>query len=105
MSEFYRSLSRGKSISSEDLHKNNDEHEDDLCQWNRVSTIRRSLQFPSSSARKSSHPTDFPQSFVSVSKIRQELENISRRNSLVKSSSNESSSSFDTKSSSQPSSK
>ncbi|XP_055685361.1 uncharacterized protein LOC129791303 isoform X1 [Lutzomyia longipalpis] len=66
-------LNRGKSVSNEDLA------DDDLepCEWKRVSKIRRSLQYPkvTSPAKYSSRPLDLPENLVSVSRIRQELEN------------------------------
>lgn len=59
------------------------------CEWRRISKLRRSLQLPSSSNNSSSssirnalkfgsRPLDLPENLVSVSKIREELENGSR---------------------------
>ncbi|XP_059617185.1 serine-rich adhesin for platelets isoform X2 [Phlebotomus argentipes] len=67
------SLNRGKSVSNEDLADDDPEP----CEWKRVSKIRRSLQYPkaTSPAKYSSRPLDLPENLVSVSRIRQELEN------------------------------
>lgn len=97
--------SRGKSISNEDLSPctpNGPQQsqlgekrepngivdtDDDFepCEWRRISKLRRSLQLPSnsnSSIRNAykfgSRPLDLPENLVSVSKIREELENGSR---------------------------
>lgn len=97
--------SRGKSISNEDLSPctpNGPQQsqlgekrepngivdtDDDFepCEWRRISKLRRSLQLPSnsnSSIRNAykfgSRPLDLPENLVSVSKIRDELENGSR---------------------------
>ncbi|XP_055710148.1 uncharacterized protein LOC129805922 isoform X2 [Phlebotomus papatasi] len=66
-------LNRGKSVSNEDLADDDPEP----CEWKRVSKIRRSLQYPkvTSPAKYSSRPLDLPENLVSVSRIRQELEN------------------------------
>lgn len=50
----YSTLMRGKSISTEDL-KTEDNFDNDLdepIEWKRVSKIRRSLQFPRTTAPK-----------------------------------------------------
>lgn len=69
----HRALNRGKSVSNEDLADDDPEP----CEWKRVSKIRRSLQYPkvTSPAKYSSRPLDLPENLVSVSRIRQELEN------------------------------
>ncbi|XP_055644531.1 serine-rich adhesin for platelets [Toxorhynchites rutilus septentrionalis] len=82
-------LNRGKSISIEDLTTERDEanFDDDVepTQWKRVSKIRRSLQFPRKTAPKvSTRPADLPENSVSVSKIRQELENGRRLNTAMR---------------------
>ncbi|XP_058452319.1 serine-rich adhesin for platelets [Malaya genurostris] len=82
-------LSRGKSISIEDLSTERDEtnFDDDVepTQWKRVSKIRRSLQFPRKTTPKSNaRPADLPENSVSVSKIRQELENGRRLNTAMR---------------------
>ncbi|XP_055592201.1 serine-rich adhesin for platelets-like isoform X2 [Uranotaenia lowii] len=83
-------LSRGKSISIEDLSTERDEanFDDDVVeptQWKRVSKIRRSLQFPRKTAPKSStRPADLPENSGSVWKIRQELENGRRLNTAMR---------------------
>ncbi|GAB0095445.1 hypothetical protein DMENIID0001_108320 [Sergentomyia squamirostris] len=66
-------LNRGKSVSNEDLADDDPEP----CEWKRVSKIRRSLQYPkvTSPAKYSSRPLDLPENLVSVSRLRQELEN------------------------------
>ncbi|XP_055847979.1 serine-rich adhesin for platelets isoform X2 [Episyrphus balteatus] len=88
-------LQRGRSISTDDLSTKNvnpdgvgggnsngiggncDEDYDEPAEWRRVSKIRRSFQFPSTSTAETSRsrPADLPASSVSVSKIREELEN------------------------------
>ncbi|XP_055907109.1 serine-rich adhesin for platelets isoform X1 [Eupeodes corollae] len=91
-------LQRGRSISTDDLSTKNlnsdgvggsngiggsgngvdgDEDYDEPAEWRRVSKIRRSFQFPSTTAAETSRlrPADLPASSVSVSKIREELEN------------------------------
>lgn len=82
-------LTRGKSVSIEDLSTERDEtnFDDDVepTQWKRVSKIRRSLQFPRKTAPKiSTRPADLPENSVSVSKIRQELENGRRLNTAMR---------------------
>ncbi|XP_058825454.1 serine-rich adhesin for platelets isoform X2 [Topomyia yanbarensis] len=82
-------LSRGKSISIEDLSTERDEanFDDDVepTQWKRVSKIRRSLQFPRKTAPKiNARPADLPENSVSVRKIRQELENGRRLNTAMR---------------------
>ncbi|XP_055549286.1 uncharacterized protein LOC129732425 isoform X1 [Wyeomyia smithii] len=82
-------LSRGKSISIEDLATERDEtnFDDDVepTQWKRVSKIRRSLQFPRKTAPKiNARPIDLPENSVSVRKIRQELENGRRLNTAMR---------------------
>lgn len=66
------------------------ENDDDFepCEWRRISKLRRSLQLPSSRSSSSSsirnaykfgsRPLDLPENLVSVSKIREELENGNR---------------------------
>lgn len=63
------------------------DHDDDFepCEWRRISRLRRSLQLPNnntSSIRNvhkfGSRPLDLPENLVSVSKIREEIENGSR---------------------------
>lgn len=94
---FFSPFGRAKSVSTDDipsqLQKENDNEEEDLGIWNRVSRIRRSLQFPetrTNTTTKPSRPSDFPKQTVDVRRIRQDLENISRRNSIVRSNSNDS---------------
>ncbi|KXJ75670.1 hypothetical protein RP20_CCG011283 [Aedes albopictus] len=82
-------LTRGKSVSIEDLSTERDEtnFDDDVepTQWKRVSKIRRSLQFPRKTAPKvSTRPADLPENSVSVWKIRQELENGRRLNTAMR---------------------
>lgn len=85
----YFSLLRGKSVSTEDLaqlHHNDSDTE--LGHWNRVSKLRRSLQYPSPSSLASKEfvrPPDFPKKSVDVNKIRLELESICGSRSQVKS--------------------
>ena len=66
-------------------HADDDEDEDfEPCEWRRISKLRRSLQLPSTSTtvrnahKFGSRPLDLPENLVSVSKIREELENGSR---------------------------
>lgn len=67
-------------MSTEDLTSNfdHDQFSDDDAdprQWRRVSTIRRSLQYPKSSAPQyKSRPTDLPLNTGSVSKIKRDWE-------------------------------
>ncbi|XP_053692311.1 uncharacterized protein LOC128740771 [Sabethes cyaneus] len=87
--ELFNFLSRGKSISTEDLATERDEtnFDDDVepTQWKRVSKIRRSLQFPRKTAPKTNvRPIDLPENSVSVRKIRQELENGRRLNTAMR---------------------
>lgn len=98
--------SRGKSVSNEDLSPGANgpqsllgekqssngsavDTEDDLepCEWRRISKLRRSLQLPNSNRSSASirnaykfgsRPLDLPENLVSVSKIREELENGNR---------------------------
>lgn len=76
--------STGSSVNNENSIDNDDD-DFEPCEWRRISKLRRSLQLPStshSSIRHSnkfcSRPLDLPENLVSVSKIRQELENGSR---------------------------
>ncbi|CAD7085752.1 unnamed protein product [Hermetia illucens] len=85
-------LHRGRSISNDDLassdhwdHHGEQVNGDDSSDWRRVSKIRRSFQSPkSSSPPKSSRPLDLPENSVSVSRIRQELENCRRLSTAMR---------------------
>lgn len=93
----YCSFLREKSNSTEDLtyttnHQNgtenggdyaDDDHED-LTSWRRVSNIRRSLQFPKSNSIKIKKKIIPDEYSVSVSKIKQELENNNRLNTVMR---------------------
>lgn len=74
------SFDRGRSASTEDLASNQDHHlsddDADSRPWRRVSTIRRSLQYPKTTAPLySSRPRDLPLNIVgSVSKIKRDWE-------------------------------
>lgn len=88
----HRHLHRGRSISNDDLassdhwdHHGEQVNGDDSSDWRRVSKIRRSFQSPkSSSPPKSSRPLDLPENSVSVSRIRQELENCRRLSTAMR---------------------
>jgi hypothetical protein len=77
----HSSFVRGKSVSIEDLSADRNElnFDDDVepSEWKRVSKIRRSLQFPRSTAQKvaNTRPADLPENSVSVWKLKQEIEN------------------------------
>ncbi|XP_060527622.1 uncharacterized protein LOC132702829 isoform X3 [Cylas formicarius] len=72
------SLTRTKSISSEDLHVSekvsNTNKLEDIQSWKRSSKIRRSLPSSIQNNNSAAAKIDFPQSVVSVKKIREELE-------------------------------
>lgn len=44
-------------------------------EWRRVSKIRRSLQYPKSTPKFSTRPTDLPVNTVNISKIKRDFEN------------------------------
>lgn len=77
---FYIRIDRGRSVSTEDLtsafdHDQFSDDEADPRQWRRVSTIRRSLQYPKARAPQyKSRPTDLPLNIGSVSKIKRDWE-------------------------------
>lgn len=52
-----------------------DSDNDEPMEWRRVSKIRRSLQYPKSTPKLSTRPTDLPTNLVNISKIKREFEN------------------------------
>lgn len=82
-----QSLLNDKAPADGPEHQQPVDTDEDLepCEWRRISKLRRSLQLPSTSSSSSSirskfgsRPLDLPENLVSVSKIREELENGSR---------------------------
>lgn len=55
-------------------------------EWRRVSKIRRSLQYPKSTPKFSTRPTDLPANLVNISKIKRDFENCFSSNFLKPSS-------------------
>lgn len=72
---------RGRSASIEDVTSehlranSSDSDDDEPMEWRRVSKIRRSLQYPKSTPKFSTRPTDLPENLVNISKIKQDFEN------------------------------
>lgn len=72
---------RGKSASTEDVTldqiraNSSDSDDDEPMEWRRVSKIRRSLQYPKSTPKISTRPTDLPENLVNISKIKRDFEN------------------------------
>lgn len=72
---------RGRSASTEDVTldqlctNSSDSDDDEPMQWRRVSKIRRSLQYPKSTPKQNTRPTDLPENLVNISKIKKEFEN------------------------------
>lgn len=52
-----------------------DSDDDEPMEWRRVSKIRRSLQYPKSTPKFSTRPTDLPLNSVNISKIKRDFEN------------------------------
>lgn len=52
-----------------------DSDDDEPMEWRRVSKIRRSLQYPKSTPKFSTRPTDLPVNLVNISKIKRDFEN------------------------------
>ncbi|XP_073823175.1 uncharacterized protein isoform X3 [Musca autumnalis] len=87
------SLHRSRSISTDDLSTEwdvNGVDNEEPAEWRRVSKLRRSFQNSCSTKTETATPTparrplDLPESSVSVSKIRAELENGRRLNTVMK---------------------
>ncbi|XP_075149700.1 uncharacterized protein LOC142223746 isoform X2 [Haematobia irritans] len=85
------SLQRSRSISTDDLSTEwdiNGNDNEEPGEWRRVSKLRRSFQSASTKAQPSPtsvrRPLDLPPCSVSVSKIRAELENGRRLNTVMK---------------------
>lgn len=72
---------RGKSASIEDVTSDHlrvnssDSDDDEPMEWRRVSKIRRSLQYPKTTPKFSTRPTDLPVNVVNISKIKRDFEN------------------------------
>ncbi|XP_058981107.1 mucin-4 isoform X3 [Musca domestica] len=86
------SLHRSRSISTDDLSTDwdiNGVDNEEPAEWRRVSKLRRSFQNSGSTKIETTippprRPLDLPESSVSVSKIRAELENGRRLNTVMK---------------------